>query len=476
VRERLAECWGTAVGAVRRRVGWIGVWLPGNWWVLIALGIIALGIIFSLIVVNQTSGLVDDINKNISDPKDKADLTRNALQYQADNLTKLWTVIAAALVGYVGWLNYQTARQKMKEDKEASDRNYQIAQDNLTETIRKIDADMAATQQKMKEDKETSDRNYQIAQKNLEETTRKIDADREANKEQQITNRFTQAIGQLGAELKDGQRHLEVRLGGIYALEKIAQDAPEKYYWTVMEVLAAYVRVNAKLPEPPASLSAWRVATPTDIQAALTVIGRNRPPDQQRPDDQRPPRLMLRSTDLRGLGFRTYSDETYNEQNPKPRLRWASLRRVDLRTAHLQGSDLQGVDLAHANLSVDRTLLQGTDLTRAILRGTHLEKANLEAAILTGADLRGAYLDGTNLAGAILEGAKLQGARGLTEPQLTSAADWQDAASLPDNLAHLRPHLRKAAPPQPDGSAPPAVEPVAAEPSASVQEASTPAE
>src|SRR5207248_11751254 len=79
-----------------------------------------------------------------------------------------------------------------------------------------------------------------IAWRNLRATQAKLDVDREA----QITNRFTQAIGQLGAELKDGKPDLEVRLGGIYALERIARDS-SRDHWTIMEVLTAYVRQNA---------------------------------------------------------------------------------------------------------------------------------------------------------------------------------------------------------------------------------------
>src|SRR5262249_33146952 len=51
----------------------------------------------------------------------------------------------------------------------------------------------------------------------------------------QITDRFTKAIDQLGKET------LDVRLGGIYALGRIANDSP-KDHWQIMEVLTAYVR------------------------------------------------------------------------------------------------------------------------------------------------------------------------------------------------------------------------------------------
>src|SRR5262249_10539170 len=52
--------------------------------------------------------------------------------------------------------------------------------------------------------------------------------------ESQITDRFTKAITQLG------DNNLAVRLGGIYALERIAKDSEEDH-WTVMEVLTTFV-------------------------------------------------------------------------------------------------------------------------------------------------------------------------------------------------------------------------------------------
>ena len=60
----------------------------------------------------------------------------------------------------------------------------------------------------------------------------------EATRDQQVTERFTRAIDQLGAtDDKTGDPRLEVRLGGIYALERIALDSPKRDYSTVMEVL-----------------------------------------------------------------------------------------------------------------------------------------------------------------------------------------------------------------------------------------------
>jgi hypothetical protein len=62
----------------------------------------------------------------------------------------------------------------------------------------------------------------------------------------QVTERFTKAIEQLGSCKADGEPNFDVRLGGIFSLERIARDS-EKDHWTVMEVLSAYVRENAMM-------------------------------------------------------------------------------------------------------------------------------------------------------------------------------------------------------------------------------------
>ena len=82
-----------------------------------------------------------------------------------------------------------------------------------------------------------------------------------------------------------------MRLGGIYALERLANDSPDRDYSTIMEVLTAYVRENAPRPQevissPASEPSETKTATepanqelPTplaDIQAILTVLGRRK--------------------------------------------------------------------------------------------------------------------------------------------------------------------------------------------------------
>jgi len=58
------------------------------------------------------------------------------------------------------------------------------------------------------------------------------------SREGQVTDRYTKAITQLGDET------LNVRIGGIYALERVARDSA-KDHPTVMEVLAAFIREHS---------------------------------------------------------------------------------------------------------------------------------------------------------------------------------------------------------------------------------------
>lgn len=152
----------------------------------------------------------------------------------------------------------------------------------------------------------------------------------------QVTERFSRAIEHLGA----GDR-LTVRLGGIYALERIAGDSSPDYD-TVMEVLCSFVRERLAQFVAEFELDRERAyqvdATgegdeipplPADIQAALTVIGRCLP---------KPPRA--RKLDLRNLQLL--------HAKLRGDFRGADFRQTDFLKADLSGADLRGADLRWA--------------------------------------------------------------------------------------------------------------------------------
>ena len=65
----------------------------------------------------------------------------------------------------------------------------------------------------------------------------------------QVTDRYSKAIEQLGS------KEIDVRIGGIYALERIARDS-ERDHPVVMEVLAAFVRDHSPEQWPPPAVHA----------------------------------------------------------------------------------------------------------------------------------------------------------------------------------------------------------------------------
>jgi hypothetical protein len=81
-------------------------------------------------------------------------------------------------------------------------------------------------------------------QQNADATRHQLQLNRDQlklNRQGQLTERFTRAVGQLGSD------HLDVRLGGIYGLERIARDSDSDRA-TIAEVLTAYVRSHSPWP------------------------------------------------------------------------------------------------------------------------------------------------------------------------------------------------------------------------------------
>ncbi|MDQ3865753.1 MAG: pentapeptide repeat-containing protein [Actinomycetota bacterium] len=224
-------------------------------------------------------------------------------------------------------------------------------------------------------------------------------------REGQVTERFTRAIEQLGSEEKP-----DVRLGAIYALERIARES-ENDHGPIMGILAAHVRRRAPLH----TKKARHQEPPTDIQAVLEVLGRL---DVKGGDGKR---LDLSFVDLQGAKF---GEGNFEDAI----LTGAHLEAADLDAAHLEGAELSGAHLESAHLSrahleganlkeahLEHADLTGAHLEGADLFGAHLEhavlvKAHLESAVLTAAHLEGASLSAAHLEGADLEGANLEGA------------------------------------------------------------------
>ena len=262
-------------------------------------------------------------------------------------------------------------------------------------------------------------RNADTARKNLLHSVAAARRTAELTEQGQVTERYTKAIEQLGAD------KINVRIGGIFALERIANDSARDHS-TVIEVLAAFIRERVDDTAPPA-----------DVQAALTVLGRRTTSRDERP-------VYLTGAVL------PYADFTHG-QFAKANFLMASLRdarmeHVDFSNANLSVADLVNADLSNADLSgadldeadLSGALLGDAYLVEANLTGSKLRnarmvrvvlvQANLKEADLTGADLTSADLSGADLSGANLSGATLVDAD-LTDVRFTAATQWPSPTS-----------------------------------------------
>lgn len=231
----------------------------------------------------------------------------------------------------------------------------------------------------------------------------------------QVTDRYTKAIEQLGSD------KLDVRIGAIYALERIARDSVEDHP-TVMEVLAAFIREHSREQWLPPAMDDPGPNMPerairSDVLAAISVIRRRNP----KHDSWRInltgsilPGVYLRGASLAHANF-TGADLTgadlIEADLTHADFTDADLTRANLATANLGGADLIRTDLTNAYLY--RTVLFAARFTEANLDGTNFTDADLAVANLTGVDLTATNLTGANfgaggpqLAGALFSGVR----------------------------------------------------------------------
>src|SRR5664280_1195154 len=187
------------------------------------------------------------------------------------------------------------------------------------------------------------------------------------SREGHLTDRYTKAVEQLGSD------KIEVRLGGIYALERLMHDSPTDQP-TIVEVLAAYIRQHAPLSHPALAVSA---APAPSASTRPRLVGSRRAPRPVQPD--RPDADVQAA--LTVLGRRT----AVAAENP-----------IDLTGTHLTGAQLDGANLTRARFS------------EANLTGARLWRANLTDARLGGANLTDARLWRANLTDARLGWASVR--------------------------------------------------------------------
>jgi hypothetical protein len=244
-------------------------------------------------------------------------------------------------------------------------------------------------------------------------------------REGHITDRYTKAIEQLGSTNQD------VRIGGIYALERIARDSAGDRE-TIVDVLATFVREHTKIAHR--TPSAEKIGA--DVQAALYVLARRPGAD-----------LESRRLDFYHSGLNDADLES------------GDFRRAMFDYGRLDGASFAGASLEGADLSFCEA--RAAAFSHCSARGAHFVNAVYTHGWFLAADLRDSDFFGCDLrhsdfgcryseegnprlppanlanarfteailSGTILRGVDLRTVRGLTPEQLSQAVT--DSHTLP---------------------------------------------
>lgn len=275
-----------------------------------------------------------------------------------------------------------------------------------------------------------------IAQDNLHTTTmanavEQLGAIREIKKEEDISG------GVVGPNVSKkttiSEPNIEVRLGGIYLLEKLAREH-EELHWPIMEILCAYVRENAGRPpkfdqnlgkaiivdynnmtidqmnlieKHKNQLKPIRV----DIQAAITVIGRRseerRTSEKNRRKNSlvyREFRLDLSNCDLAyanfdGLHFENAIFDNSNFEEASFKL--AFVTDVSFSSALLLNTSFRKANGMLANFSSSKCY--GTDFNEAKLQGTSFLFSKFAPSNIIDAEFDDALFSGTDMSDCSIE-------------------------------------------------------------------------
>ena len=246
----------------------------------------------------------------------------------------------------------------------------------------------------------------------------------EVVREGQITDRISKAVEQLGAERTvkvDGAKeerteaNIEVRIGGILALERIAQDSVRFHqgrdHVRIMELLCAYIRNNAPaLGARDHGFGVWQAPTSKapaeEIRAALEGIATRREAIRTWARALPAPRLDI-AVALDVIGRRTAEQLRIEAAWPDPpgsTTEWPFAIPCPTRP---EGAVEERQEREYRDrVAAWKRAMRRYKGYRLDLRGT-----NLQGSELSGKQLGGAQMDDARLEGSFGEGIQFQGAR-----------------------------------------------------------------
>ena len=188
--------------------------------------------------------------------------------------------------------------------------------------------------------------------------------------------------------------NIEVRLGAILSLERIAQDSTRhdngRDHVRVMEILCAYIRENSPAPDLTPTEGAFSASPPRiDLQMAVSILGR-RAKDQRLIEQKARYRLDLSRCNLDGMSFQggSFEGAMFNGSRIEAANFWgadltgALFRRTLLNFCIFTQADMLGIDLRYAKWT--RHHDQGFIFPKSL--AAYVEAADISGLTLTSGD------------------------------------------------------------------------------------------
>jgi len=274
------------------------------------------------------------------------------------------TAVGAVAVFGAGYFTYRRAR--------AADKQAVVANKQVEQLSRQVDTANTQAHHLGEQVKVQAHQTRHLGEQ-VKVANRQIDQQREEH----ATERYGRAIEQLG------HNRIEVRIGGLYALEALAVDSADRWAATVYENLVAYLKEHTR-PDPDHPEDVEIPTISTDVQAVLSVLSRRRP---------------LFDNHLEILS----KDNSTQFSNTPPPTSGVHLVGVDLRSAWLTGANFGGATLT-------TTLFDGATLTTTYFDGATLTNTRFGEATLTDTRFGEATLTDTCFGEATLTNTSFDGA------------------------------------------------------------------
>ncbi|GAT71439.1 pentapeptide repeat domain-containing protein [Planomonospora sphaerica] len=267
--------------------------------------------------------------------------------------------------------------------------------------------------------------------------------------ERRVTDLYTKAVEQLG------HGKAAVRLGGLYALERLAQDNPG-HRQTIVNVICAYLRMPYTLPAPASGPVQDPPARPAptlnDRWLHPPTPGNEETPLPEQPaadktDDAEGER-QVRLTAQRILGEHLRDDRTPEERDsgqPADVRFWPGMR-LDLTGATLIDLDFQHCHMAKAQFSgavfTGDARFDGAVFTgdARFIGATFTRRALFDGATFTG-DAR--FIGATFTGGALFDGATFTGDAGFVGATFAEGFQGRDVRVLRPDRFHRGRSVRR---------------------------------